>query len=180
MENSTSLADRCKAIELLVIDVDGVLTDGGIVYTGDYGEIKQFHVRDGLGLRLWHQVGKRSAIITGRSSATVARRATELGIAPVIQGSADKLEGFRRILADTGMRAEQTCCIGDDLPDLPLVRNCGLGVAVADAWLGLLPDAHYVTRRPGGKGGVREVVELILGCQGHWQTLVERLRQQRL
>jgi 3-deoxy-D-manno-octulosonate 8-phosphate phosphatase (KDO 8-P phosphatase) len=110
----------------------------------------------------------------------VARRAAELGMTPCIQGVADKLGGFRRVLAETGLQAQQVCCIGDDLPELPLFQNCGLGVAVADACPELIADAHHVTRRPAGQGCVREVIELILRCQGRWASMVDRLRQQSL
>jgi 3-deoxy-D-manno-octulosonate 8-phosphate phosphatase (KDO 8-P phosphatase) len=175
-----SLAERCRAIELLILDVDGVLTDGKIVYADQQSEIKNFHVRDGWALSYWRLIGKRSAIITGRDSPVVARRAAELVIAPVIQGAADKLAGLRRVLSETGLRAEHACCIGDDFPELPLLHNCGLAVAVADACSELIADAHYVTRASAGQGCVREVIELILRCQGHWGSMAARLRQQRL
>jgi 3-deoxy-D-manno-octulosonate 8-phosphate phosphatase (KDO 8-P phosphatase) len=175
-----SLRDRCEAIELLVVDVDGVLTDGGIVYADNEVELKTFHVRDGSGLKLWQLEGKRSAVLTGRTSPVVPVRAAEVGIATVIQGAADKLEGYRRLLAAVPVRPEQVCYVGDDLPDLPVLRHCGLAVAVADACSEVLREAHYVTRAPGGRGAVREAVELILRCQGRWQAVVERLRAQTL
>jgi 3-deoxy-D-manno-octulosonate 8-phosphate phosphatase (KDO 8-P phosphatase) len=172
----TLLSERCAAIELLVLDVDGVLTDGRIVYLDDGTEEKRFHVRDGSGLKLWQHVGKQSAIITGRESSVVDVRAAELGIGHVIQGAAEKLPAYRELLATTGVRPEQVCYVGDDVPDLPLLRRCGLAVAVADACSDVLADAHYVTRALGGQGAVREVVELILRTQGHWQRLLERFR----
>jgi 3-deoxy-D-manno-octulosonate 8-phosphate phosphatase (KDO 8-P phosphatase) len=174
------LQDRCTAIELLVLDVDGVLTGGGIVYLDNGVELKTFHVRDGSGLKIWHQAGKRSAIITGRTSRAVAIRAAELGIGLVVQGAENKLAAYRQILADCGVGPEQVCCVGDDLPDVPLLCNCGLAVAVADACPEALREAHYVTRAAGGRGAVRETVELILGCQGSWQKVVERYRGERL
>src|SRR5262249_7943837 len=128
-----TLAQRCAGIEALVLDVDGVLTDGGIVYGDDGAELKQFHVRDGSGLALGRQVGKRAAIIPGRASAVVEQRARELGIAPVIQGTNDKLAAFRQVLAELQLRPEQVGYVGDDLPDLPVLVNCGLAAAVADA-----------------------------------------------
>jgi 3-deoxy-D-manno-octulosonate 8-phosphate phosphatase (KDO 8-P phosphatase) len=175
-----SLAERCTAVELLIVDVDGVLTDGGIIYADDGVELKQFHVRDGSGLKLWALAGKRAAILTGRSSPIVEVRAAELDIAAVLQGVREKLPAYRKLLADTRLAPAQVCCIGDDVPDLPLLRNCGLAVAVADACPEVRADAHYVTRAPGGRGAVREVVELILGCQGHWQKIVERIRGESL
>src|SRR5262249_42424918 len=131
MDNRRELAERCRAIELLVLDVDGVLTDGRIIYADNGVELKHFHVRDGSGLALWHQAGKRVAIISGRCSSIVNVRAAELKVAPVIQGAAQKLPAFRQVLEQTGCRPEQTCFIGDDVPDLPVLRYCGLAVAVA-------------------------------------------------
>jgi 3-deoxy-D-manno-octulosonate 8-phosphate phosphatase (KDO 8-P phosphatase) len=177
---SIPLADRCAAIALLIVDVDGVLTDGGIIYGDDGVELKQFHVRDGSGLKLWQRAGKRAALISGRQSRVVEVRAAELGIAPVVQGAADKLPAYRQILADSGLRPEQVCFVGDDVPDLPVLRNCGLAVAVADACPEVRADAHYVTRAPGGRGAVRETVELILRGQGLWQDIVERYRNEKL
>ena len=177
---NVSLAERCARIELLVLDVDGVLTDGSIVYADNGVEIKAFHVRDGSGLKLWQREGKRAAIISGRRSVAVEVRAAELGVSPVVQGAAEKLDAYRQLLAGAGLRPEQACFVGDDLPDLPLLRNCGLAVAVADACPEVRADAHYVTRTPGGRGAVREAIELILRCQGRWQPAVERYRGERL
>jgi 3-deoxy-D-manno-octulosonate 8-phosphate phosphatase (KDO 8-P phosphatase) len=174
------LADRCAAIELLIVDVDGVLTDGGIIYSDRDEEIKRFHVRDGSGLKIWQFVGKRTALITGRKSPIVARRGEELGIDPVIQGASEKMPAYRQVLSDGGWRPEQVCYVGDDVPDLPVLRNCGLAVAVADACPEVLADAHYVTQARGGHGAVREAIELVLDCQGHWQKIVERFRGESL
>ncbi len=171
-----TLAERCLAIELLLLDVDGVLTEGSIVYGDDGTELKAFHVRDGSGLKVWELLGKRAALISGRRSPVVEVRAAELGIRPVVQGAADKLAVYREILAAGPWRIEQVCAIGDDIPDLGLLRNCGLAVAVADACSDVIADAHYVTRAAGGRGAVREVIELILRCQGHWAGVVERFR----
>lgn len=171
-----TLHERCAAIELLVVDVDGVLTDGGIVYTANGVEVKEFHVRDGSGLKCWEKAGKRAGLITGRNSPIVEQRAKELGIGLVIQGAAEKLPAFRRLLAEAGVLPEQACYIGDDLPDLPPLRNCGLAVAVADACAEARAAAHYITQAPGGRGAVREAIELILRCQGRWQPLVDRLK----
>jgi 3-deoxy-D-manno-octulosonate 8-phosphate phosphatase (KDO 8-P phosphatase) len=171
-----SLAERCASIELLVVDVDGVLTDGSIIY-GDNGvEVKAFQVRDGSGLKLWQLAGKRAAVITGRTSPVVEIRAAELGMSPVVQGATDKLPAFCALLAGAGLTPEQTAYLGDDVPDLPVLLNCGLACAVADACAEVRTAAHYVTRTPGGRGAIREVIELILRCQGHWQPLVDRFR----
>jgi 3-deoxy-D-manno-octulosonate 8-phosphate phosphatase (KDO 8-P phosphatase) len=177
---SIMLRERCTGIDVLVLDVDGVLTAGEIIYADNGIELKAFHVRDGSGLKVWHQAGKRSAILTGRTSPVVGVRATELGVHRVLQGAADKLAAYRQFLAEWGLRPEQVCFIGDDLPDLPLLRHCGLAVAVADACREAVREAHYVTRAAGGRGAVRETIELILGCQGVWQQVVERYRGERL
>jgi 3-deoxy-D-manno-octulosonate 8-phosphate phosphatase (KDO 8-P phosphatase) len=167
-----TLAERCRRIELLIVDVDGVLTAGGIVY-GDTGlEIKAFHVRDGSGLKLWHQAGKQSAVLTGRQSPVVTTRAKELGIGTIYQGRPQKLSAYHDLLTGSELAAEQVCYVGDDVPDVPVMRECGLAVAVADACSETLAVAHYVTRAAGGQGAVRETIELILRCQGHWQRLV--------
>jgi 3-deoxy-D-manno-octulosonate 8-phosphate phosphatase (KDO 8-P phosphatase) len=175
-----SLQERCAGIELLVLDVDGVLTDGRIIYADDGTEVKHFHVRDGAGLKLWEHAGKQAAVITGRTSRVVVVRAAEIGIRHVVQGAVEKLPSYRQVLETTGCRPEQVCYVGDDVPDIPLLRRCGLAVAVADACTDVFADVHYVTRTPGGGGAVREVIELILRCQGHWQRLLERYRDPAL
>ncbi len=174
------LAERCRRVELLVLDVDGVLTDGRIVYDDRGGESKSFHVRDGAGVRVWQMLGKRSAILTGRQSAVVERRAAEMGVHRVVQGAAEKLPAFAELLALERLTPGQACYVGDDLPDVPVLRNCGLAVAVPDACPEARRAAHYVTRTPGGHGAVRETVELILRCQGLWHGLAERFDGQRL
>jgi 3-deoxy-D-manno-octulosonate 8-phosphate phosphatase (KDO 8-P phosphatase) len=175
-----SLAERCARIAMLVLDVDGVLTDGGIIYGDDGAELKQFHVRDGSGLKIWQYLGKRAAIITGRTSKVVSVRAAELGIEPVHQGAPEKMAAYREVLAGGGLSPAQVCFIADDVPDLPVLLNCGLAVAVADACPEVRAAAHYVTRAGGGRGAVRETIELILRCQGQWQKVVERFRSERL
>ncbi len=167
-----TLADRCRRIEWIILDVDGVLTDGGILYTDEGVELKQFHVRDGSGLKCWQLAGKQAAILTGRTSRVVEVRAREVGIAHVVQGAADKLSAFRELLDKTRLAAEQACFVGDDLPDLAVLRQCGLAVAVADACAEVKASAQHVTSAPGGKGAVREAIELILGCQGIWPKVV--------
>jgi 3-deoxy-D-manno-octulosonate 8-phosphate phosphatase (KDO 8-P phosphatase) len=163
-----TLRERCAAIELLIVDVDGVLTNGGIVYGSPELEIKRFHVRDGSGLKLWQRAGKRTALLTGRTSPLVARRAAELGIAWVEQGATEKLSVYRRLLDKAGASEELVCYVGDDLPDVPPLQACGLAVTVADACVEARAVAHYITRAGGGRGAVRETIELILRCQGRW------------
>lgn len=160
------------AIKLLLLDVDGVLTDGSIVYADDGTEIKRFHVRDGSGLKFWQRAGNRAAIVSGRTSKAVEMRAAELGVSPVLQGRPDKLPAFAEVLALTGLRPDEVCAIGDDLPDLPVLRRCGLAVAVADACPEVRAAAHYVTAAPGGRGAVREAVEWLLKSQGKWDDVL--------
>ena len=169
-----TLDDRCLKIEMLVLDVDGVLTDGRIVYADRGEEIKAFHVRDGSGLKLWLALGKAAGIITGRKSPIVARRAADLGITAVVQGADAKLPAFKKMLDARNLQAEQVAYVGDDLPDLPVLRYCGLAVAVADACAEARAAAHYVTVAPGGRGAVRETIELVLRSQGRWQEAIAR------
>jgi 3-deoxy-D-manno-octulosonate 8-phosphate phosphatase (KDO 8-P phosphatase) len=166
----SDLAARCEPIRLLVLDVDGVLTDGRITYTDDGVEIKSFHVRDGSGLVLWQRAGRQVAIISGRTSRAVEVRATELGIKLLDQGRADKQQALHDLLTTLDVPPEQVCAVGDDLPDLPLLRVCGLAVAVADACAEVRAAAHFVTMVPGGYGAVREVVEMVLRAQGLWNV----------
>jgi 3-deoxy-D-manno-octulosonate 8-phosphate phosphatase (KDO 8-P phosphatase) len=134
-------------------------------------------VRDGSAIKLWRQQSKEAAFLTGRTSRAVELRAAELGVTRVVQGTRDKLEGFRQILHETGMKPQQACFIGDDLPDLPVLANCGLAVAVADACPEVAAQAHYVTRAAGGMGAVRETIELVLRSQNHWDNIVEQYRK---
>jgi 3-deoxy-D-manno-octulosonate 8-phosphate phosphatase (KDO 8-P phosphatase) len=168
------LAARAAQIELLLLDVDGVLTDGSIIYTAEGVELKRFHVRDGSGLKFWHNLGKRSAIISGRASTAVELRAVELGISPVFQGCSDKRTAFDQLLAETGLVPEQVCAIGDDLPDLPILRCVGLAVAVADACAELRAAADYTTTAPGGRGAVRDAIEWLIKLQGRWDETLAR------
>jgi YrbI family 3-deoxy-D-manno-octulosonate 8-phosphate phosphatase len=163
-----TLADRCRKIELLLLDVDGVLSDGAITYAADGHEIKSFFVRDGSAIKLWQQRGKQLAILSGRTSRCTAIRAAELGIELVFQSGPDKLPGLHEALSRTDLQPEQAGFVGDDLPDVPILHNCGLAVAVPNACPEVLRAAHFVTQAPGGRGAVREVVELLLRCQGLW------------
>jgi 3-deoxy-D-manno-octulosonate 8-phosphate phosphatase (KDO 8-P phosphatase) len=169
-----SLNDLCHPIELILCDVDGVLTDGGVIFDNQGIETKRFHIRDGLGVKLWQRTGHRFGIITGRNSHIVRLRAAELGIEIVRQGVEDKLPAVRQIAADCGLQLEQICYIGDDLPDVSAVRSVGLGVAVADACEELRRSAHYVTEHRGGDGAVRETIEAILKAQERWETLIQK------
>ena len=168
------------AIELLVLDVDGVLTDGRIVLAPGGGEIKAFNARDGAGMKYWKRVGGKLAIISGRSSPVVKVRAEELGVDAVRLEVTDKLPAYREVLDELSVTPARAAVVGDDLTDLPLLMHCGLPVAVADAVDEVRGAAAYVTKAPGGAGAVREVVELILKKAGKWDAIMQRyLRQAR-
>jgi 3-deoxy-D-manno-octulosonate 8-phosphate phosphatase (KDO 8-P phosphatase) len=171
-----TLDERCRAIRLILCDVDGVLTDGAIVLDNQGIEAKRFHVRDGMGIRLWRKAGYSFGLITHRSSHIVKTRAAELGIDVLRQGIDDKLAAMQAILRETRLTPEQVCYLGDDLPDMAAVSAAGLGVAVADACVELRQAAHYITTAPGGSGAVRETVELILKAQTRWEDLIQAYR----
>jgi YrbI family 3-deoxy-D-manno-octulosonate 8-phosphate phosphatase len=167
-----NIEDRCQQIEMVLSDVDGVLTDGGVLFDNQGVESKQFHIRDGMGIKLWQQAGFRFGILTARKSHIVEVRAAELGVATVLQGFEDKLTAGKQLFAQLGLAPEQVCHIGDDLTDLSLVQYVGLGVAVADAAREVRDAADYVTRLPGGRGAVRELIELLLRGKGQWDDLI--------
>jgi YrbI family 3-deoxy-D-manno-octulosonate 8-phosphate phosphatase len=169
-----TLEDRFRRIRLILSDVDGVLTDGKVVFDNQGIEIKRFHIRDGMGIALWQQAGHRFGIITGRTSQIVKLRAAELGIEIVRQGFDDKLPVMQQILQQLELSVEETCYVGDDLPDLAPVRHAGVGVAVADAAAELRDAADYVTQLGGGQGAVREVVERVLKAQRRWDDVVRK------
>jgi len=163
-----------KAIALLVLDVDGVLTDGGLIIHGDGSESKRFHTLDGHGIRLWQRAGGKVAWISGRTSEPVSRRAEELEISYVLQDCHFKLPALEQLLRETGLKAENVAYVGDDLMDLPPMQHVGFGVAVANAVDELKAHADYVTTRIGGHGAVREVIEYILRNSGRWDSLMSR------
>jgi len=166
---------RASRVKLLLMDCDGVLTDGRITLLENGDEEKSFHTRDGHGLVLLHRAGLQSGIISGRTSSAVERRARDLGIRHVRQGTWDKIKDFAEVIAAAGGIAEnEIAYIGDDVTDIPLMLRCGLAVAVSDATEETRAAAHYVTTLPGGFGAVREVCELILKAQGRWTELMRR------
>lgn len=159
-----SVLERAKRIRLLVLDVDGVLTDGRLYLSADGEELKVFHVRDGSGLVAVQRIGVTVAIISGRDSPAVARRAGELGIRHVYQGVSDKGAQLDRLAAELAVTLEETACVGDDTPDAPMLRRAGLAIGVADAHPALLAAAHWVTPSKGGRGAVRDVCDLLLSA----------------
>lgn len=169
----TEIERRASRVKLLLMDCDGVLTDGRLWLTEDGGEQKTFNTHDGLGLSLLHRAGLKSGIISGRNAAAVQRRANELGVEFVRQGHLDKVAAFKEILEQANVEEGQVAYIGDDLPDIPLMRRVELAVAVSDATAECRSTAHHVTRARGGRGAVREVVELILKSQGRWADLID-------
>ncbi len=159
-------------IELLCLDVDGVLTDGSIMLDDHGNETKRFNARDGLGIRLWMKMGFYVAIITGRSGMAVTHRASELGITHIYQGVKDKGAAFQELLSELGLHPEETAVLADDLPDLPMMRAAGYAMAVGDSVSEVRYAAAFVTVRPGGKGAVREVVEHLLKAKGRWDEAI--------
>lgn len=165
---------RARQVRLLLLDVDGVLTDGTITYGTDGIETKSFHTQDGLGLKLLQESGVAAGIITARASEAVLRRARELGFAHVVQGATDKLAAFEAILRETGLRPPQTAYMGDDWMDLPLLNRVGLAAAPANAVAEVRQRVHYTTERTGGRGAVREVCDLLLEAQSNLERLFAR------
>lgn len=157
-----------EPITLLILDVDGVLTDGRLPYDEDGNVVKHFHVQDGGAIRLWQKFGGQVAIISGRTSPAVERRAADVGVTALAQGVRDKLPAYEQFMTETGATDAQVCFVGDDLIDLPPMRRCGWPVAVANARPQVKRAAAYVTRRRGGHGAVAEVVERLLRRAGRW------------
>jgi len=169
---SSEVEQRAARIKLLLMDCDGVLTDGRIWLFENGEEQKGFHTRDGLGIDLLHRAGLRSGIISGRTSSAVETRARTLGMSFVIQGHKNKVHAFADVLAQAGVTNDEVAYIGDDLNDIPLMLQSGLGVAVGNAAFETREHAHYVTAARGGFGAVREVIELILKAQDRWDDLI--------
>ncbi|MBC6427628.1 MAG: hypothetical protein GDA55_00045 [Cellvibrionales bacterium] len=170
------LAAKFARVRGLVLDVDGVLTDGRLYYTGDGGESKAFHSRDGLGIKLLRRAGVAVAIISARSSPVVARRAAELGIAPVLQGCTDKLAGVREVGAVSGVGLERLAYMGDDLPDYCAMRAVGLALAPGDAHADILALADWTAMAGGGCGAVREACDAILRGSGQYSAVTAAFR----
>jgi 3-deoxy-D-manno-octulosonate 8-phosphate phosphatase (KDO 8-P phosphatase) len=169
---------RARRVELILMDVDGVLTDGRILLLpdgrGSMHEVKAFDVQDGVGITFIHRVGLRSGIITGRTSESVAARAKELGMEIIEQGTWNKLETYGKVCERAKLADSKIAFIGDDLQDLPVLRRVGFAVGVANAVPEVKEVCHLVTERTGGRGAVREALEFILRAQGKWDTIMER------
>ena len=168
----STLSEKLKSIQLLLLDADGVLTDGGILFGDDGSETKIFNVNDGLGLRLAMENGIEVGIVTGRKSPALDRRCRELGIRYLFEGVHDKAKILEKIVERTGVAAGQTAYVGDDLPDLPLMKRVGLSIAVADAHISVRKLADWVTSAAGGRGAVREVCDAMLNARGLWNKIM--------
>ncbi|HET9524538.1 MAG TPA: HAD hydrolase family protein [Pyrinomonadaceae bacterium] len=171
--DQSEIQERAARIKLLLMDCDGVLTDGRIWILENGEDQKAFHTRDGLGIDLLHRAGLKSGIISGRLSSALERRAQSLNVSYLWQGRDDKRQAFADTLAQAQVIKDEIAYMGDDLTDLPLMGQSGLAIAVADAVEEVKTRAHYVTKADGGNGAVREVVELILKAQGRWDDLVK-------
>ena len=167
------LLSAAANIKLLLLDVDGVLTDGKLYYGNSGEELKAFNIQDGLGIKLLQEGGIQVGIITGRVSALLQRRADELGINPVIQGREDKLTALEELLSISTVKLNEIAFIGDDLPDLAVINRVGLGITVANASSTLAAQAALQTKKSGGDGAVREVAEFLLHAQGKFYDLLE-------
>ena len=171
---------RAKQIKVVLMDVDGTITDGSVTLLsqpdGSAIEIKTFSAHDGQGMTLARTAGLQLGVITGRESAALRRRMKEMGVAFVYEKQPNKIPAYEEILGKAGVTEAQVAYLGDDLPDLPLLRRVGLAVAVGDAALEVKLAAHYVTKAKGGKGAARELIELILKSQGIWEEMIDKAR----
>jgi len=169
-----SIAEKAKKIKLLILDVDGVLTDGRIVYSDSGEELKLFDIKDGHGIKLLMREGIRVAIITGRRSLAVEKRAADLDVKAVFQGVQNKIEAYEEILKSNSLVDTEVAAVGDDLLDLPVLKKCGLSFAVPGAAEEVKQGADFITKNEGGRGAVREVCEFILKAQGLWEKASAR------
>jgi len=174
--HGANLIEKIRKVKVLILDVDGVLTDGRIIISDDGQETKCFNVRDGHGLKLIQRAGIEVIFLTGRKSRVVEHRARELGIKKIYQGALDKLSVFKEILAADGLIPEQVAYAGDDIVDLPVLSRVGFSITVSDAHDEVLRAVDLVTKNPGGQGAIREVCEIILKTQGKWEELMGRYR----
>lgn len=167
-----TLAAKAAKIKLILLDVDGVLTDGAVVIFGDGSETKRFHIRDGIALVWAQRAGITVGLLSARHSATTAQRAAQLGITLVHQGVSSKIDTYDQIVGDMVLNDQQVAYMGDDIVDLAVLKRAGLSAAPADAVPEVRERVHFISTRPGGEGAVREMVELILRAQNQWDRLV--------
>ena len=170
--HAVTVDSRARAIRLILLDVDGVLTDGTVLIHGDGTESKSFHIRDGAGIVLAQQAGIGVGLLSARSSTATTQRAAQLGIRIVSQGVASKVSEFSRLVSEQGFEESTVAYMGDDLLDLPVLERAGLAAAPADAAPEVRNRAHWVSPSAGGRGAVREFIEMILRAQDRWDALV--------
>ena len=171
-QNMQLIVEKAKKLKLLILDVDGVLTDGKLFFDNEGNEYKSFHARDGHGIKLLRQTGVEVAVISGRKSNSVALRMKSLGIDHIYQGHEDKRAAFNELLTKVGITSEQVAHVGDDLLDLPIMTRVGLAIAVNDANFAVKKHADWCTTTPGGQGAVREVCDFIMQAQGHFNDVL--------
>jgi len=173
---TNSWPQKLKDIQMLLLDVDGVLTDGSIIYSDETSETKVFNVKDGFGLKLAMQAGIKVGLVTGRTSKALHRRCRDLGITYVYDGVQQKAPLLDEIALKTGVSAANTAFVGDDLPDIPIMRRVGLSIAVADAHERVRKQADWTTSAAGGRGAVREVCDALLKACGKWNQIMDQYR----
>lgn len=166
--------EALRAIDFLLLDVDGVLTDGRVNFDFEGREYKSFHVHDAAGIVYWHRSGGRSGFLSGRSGEIVRRRAQELGVEEVILGRVDKAAAFEELLQRQNLTADRIAYVGDDLLDLPVLRQVGFAATVPEARLEVIEQAQFVTSRSAGFGAVRDVIEELLKARGVWQNIIDK------
>ena len=173
-EEPAALTARAQQVKAIVLDCDGVLTDGSLVYDGDGDAQRSFFVRDGSAMKLALAEGLKVAILSGRESRAMLRRATELGLTECVQGRRRKLPAWHELLTRLGVTEQEAAYMGDDFLDLPVLRRAGLAAVPADASSEARDAAHFIASRPGGRGAVRDLVELILRARGTWDSAIEK------
>lgn len=171
-----ALKQRLKNVKLLILDVDGVLTNGQIILDHQGKEIKIFDVQDGFSIVVFHRMGYKVAIISARASDAVLARAKDLKIEKIYQDARPKINAYQQLLSEMNLKDHEVCFVGDDLPDVEILRKVGVAVSVANAVKEVKSAAHYVTRRQGGQGAVREIIELILKTQGRWDEVLKTFK----
>lgn len=174
MRVTSDVRERIERVKILILDVDGVLTDGRLFYHDDGTEMKAFDVHDGHGIKMVQRAGIEVALISGRNAPAVDKRARDLGITAVFQDIKNKVPVFESLLEDRGLSPEDAAFVGDDVVDIPVMSKVGFSVAVAGSSEHVIPAAHYVTLAPGGRGAVREVAELIIAVKGLWEEILGR------
>jgi 3-deoxy-D-manno-octulosonate 8-phosphate phosphatase (KDO 8-P phosphatase) len=174
LKQAADLMQRAQRVQLILMDADGVLTDGKIIFFSGGNEAKMFDSKDGVGIRLAQRAGLKTGVISGRESEALLRRCEELGMDEIHQRVFEKLGAYEEILARLGLTDEDCCFIGDDLVDAPVLKRVGLPVGVADGHPALSPLLAYVTERAGGSGAVRETIDLVIRAQGKWDEVVGR------